>query len=315
MPVPDYQSLMLPTLKALSDGVETSISELRARIATAGGLTQEDVSEKLPSGRQTVFANRVGWALLGLDRAGLVQRVRRAVYRLTAEGGRLLAREPARVDDDVLRTYPAFVAWKDRERTHPPNIERPQPRDDDSKETPEETLDRAAGELRAMLEAEVLDRVRNAAPVFLERVVVDLLIAMGYGGGDAAMGRVTGRSGDGGIDGTIREDALGLDEGLSAGEEVRRWQRCGRRRPAQLRGRNRRCGHDQGRVRHHGWIHARREELRGAESEADRPDRRQRTGPPHGPAWGRRANACPSRDQADRRRLLRSGSHVGHALP
>ena len=212
MPVPDYQSLMLPTLKALSDGVETSISELRARIATAGGLTQEDVSEKLPSGRQTVFANRVGWALLGLDRAGLVQRVRRAVYRLTAEGGRLLAREPARVDDDVLRTYPAFVEWKDRERTHPPNIERPQPRDDESKETPEETLDRAAGELRAMLEAEVLDRVRNAAPVFLERVVVDLLIAMGYGGGDAAMGRVTGRSGDGGIDGTIREDALGLDE-------------------------------------------------------------------------------------------------------
>ena len=93
MPVPDYQSLMLPTLKALSDGVETSISELRARIATAGGLTQEDVSEKLPSGRQTVFANRVGWALLGLDRAGLVQRVRRAVYRLTTEGGRLLARE------------------------------------------------------------------------------------------------------------------------------------------------------------------------------------------------------------------------------
>ena len=98
MPVPDYQSLMLPTLKALSDGVETSISELRARIAIAEGLTQEDVSEKLPSGRQTVFANRVGWALLGLDRAGLVQRVRRAVYRLTADGERLPAREPSRVE-------------------------------------------------------------------------------------------------------------------------------------------------------------------------------------------------------------------------
>ena len=212
MPVSDYQSRMLPTLKALSDGVETSISDLRDCIAAAERLTQEDVSENLPSGRQTVFANRVGWALLGLDRAGLVQRVRRAVYRLTAEGARLLAREPSRVDDDVLRTYPAFVEWKDRERPRLQHIERPQPRGDESKETPEETLDRAAGELRAMLEAEVLDRVRNAAPVFLERVVVDLLIAMGYGGGDAAMGRVTGRSGDGGIDGTIREDALGLDE-------------------------------------------------------------------------------------------------------
>ena len=147
-----------------------------------------------------------------MERAGLVQRVRRAVYRLTADGERLLAREPSRVDNDVLGTYPAFVEWKHRERPRLPHIERPQPRDDESKETPEETLDRAAGELRALLEAEVLDRVRNAAPVFLERVVVDLLIAMGYGGGDAAMGRVTGRSGDGGIDGTIREDAPGLDE-------------------------------------------------------------------------------------------------------
>ena len=212
MPVPDYQSLMLPTLKALSDGVETSISELRDRIAAAEGLTQEDVSEKLPSGRQTVFANRVGWAVTYMERAGLVQRVRRAVYRLTAGGEQLLAREPSRVDNDVLGTYPAFVEWKHRERTHPPSIERVRLRDDEIRETPEETLDRAAGEMRAILEAEVLDRVRNAAPVFLERVVVDLLIAMGYGGGDAAMGRVTGRSGDGGIDGTIREDALGLDE-------------------------------------------------------------------------------------------------------
>ena len=109
MPVPDYQSLMLPTLKALSNGVETSISELRARIAAAEGLTTEDMSEKFPSGRQPVFAKRVSWALLGLDRAGLVERVRRAVYRLTAGGERLLAREPARVDDNVFRTYPAFV--------------------------------------------------------------------------------------------------------------------------------------------------------------------------------------------------------------
>ena len=212
MPVPDYQSLMLSTLKAFSDGVETSVSELRDRIAAAEGLTQEDVSEKLPSGRQTVFANRVGWAVTYMERAGLVQRVRRAVYRLTADGEQLLAREPSRVDNDVLGTYPAFVEWKHRERTHPPSIERVRLRDDENRETPEETLDRAAGEMRAILEAEVLERVRNAAPVFLERVVVDLLIAMGYGGGDAAMGRVTGRSGDGGIDGTIREDALGLDE-------------------------------------------------------------------------------------------------------
>ena len=154
MPVPDYQLLMLPTLKALADGTETSISELRARVAAAEGLTPEDVSQMFASGhRQPVFANRVGWALLGLDRAGLVERVRRGVYRLTGEGERLLARQPARVDDDVLRTYPAFVEWKDRERTQSPQIERPPPRDNESRETPEETLDRAARELCAMLEA------------------------------------------------------------------------------------------------------------------------------------------------------------------
>ena len=212
MPVPDYQSLMLPTLKAFADGAETSVSEVRACIVDAECLTSEDVSEKLTSGRQTVFANRVSWALPGIERAGLVERVRRAVYRLTAEGEHLLAQEPTRVDDNVLHAYPVFVEWENWEKARSRQVESSLPQDDESNETPEETLDCAAAELRAMLEAEVLDRVRNAAPVFLERVVVELLIAMGYGGGDAAMGRVIGRSGDGGVDGTIREDALGLDE-------------------------------------------------------------------------------------------------------
>ena len=165
----------------------------------------------LPSGRQTVLANRVGWALLGMERAGLVERVRRAVYRMTDEGGRLLARGVDRVDDEVLATYPAFAEWKKKKRERQSRIDPPS-MSDKSRETPEETLTRAAGEMRAMLEAELLDRIRSAAPAFLEQVVVDLLLSMGYGGGDADRGRVTGRAGDGGIDGTIREDALGLDE-------------------------------------------------------------------------------------------------------
>ncbi len=217
MPLGDYQSIMLPTLMALSDGFETPLSKIRARVAVVEKLTEQEISERLPSGRQTVLANRVSWALLGMERAGLVVRVRRAVYRLTADGGRLLEQEPERVDDNVLRTYPAFVEWKrlvqqrrereDSSRTKPALVPRRR-----SLETPEEQLDRAAGELRAMLESEVLDQVRRSSPAFLEQVVVDLLLAMGYGGGNEAMGRVTGRTGDGGIDGTIREDALGLDE-------------------------------------------------------------------------------------------------------
>lgn len=209
MPIGDLHSLMLPTLKALADGVEVPLGEIRERIAVSEKLTDREVSETLPSSRKTVLANRLSWALLGLQRAGLVERVRRAVYRLTDEGGRLLARGPERVDEEVLATYPAFAEWKKRERQ--PRIDSPNERHG-SKETPDEALTRAAGEMHAMLEAELLDRVRDAAPVVLEQVVVDLLLSMGYGGGDADRGRVTGRSGDGGIDGTIREDALGLDE-------------------------------------------------------------------------------------------------------
>lgn len=209
MPIGDYQSLMLPTLKALADGAEVPLDEVRERIAVSEKLTDREVSEKLPSGRQTVLANRVGWALLGMERAGLVERIRRAVYRLTDEGGRLLARGLERVNDEVLATYPAFGEWKKRQRQ--PRIDPPH-ESYGSKETPEETLTRAASEMHAMLEAELLDRIRGAAPAVLEQVVVDLLLSMGYGGGDADRGRVTGRTGDGGIDGTIREDALGMDE-------------------------------------------------------------------------------------------------------
>ena len=217
MPIGDYQSLMLPTLEALADGLEVPLAEIRTRVAASEKLTEQEVTERLPSGRQTVLANRVSWALLGMERAGLVERLHRAVYRLTSEGGRLLSRRPKRVDDNLLRTYPVFVEWERsvlqrRERQDPP-LNEPSPLPGrGSDETPEEQLDRAARELRAMLESEVLDRVRRSSPAFLEQVVVDLLISMGYGRGNMAMGRVTGRTGDGGIDGTIREDALGLDE-------------------------------------------------------------------------------------------------------
>ncbi len=139
-------------------------------------------------------------------------RVRRAVYRLTVEGKQLLADAPPCIDMNHLRNYPAYVAWRTGKNTPSASGDVALAPPDDSPDTPEEALDRAVQQLRDALEADVLDRVREAPPSFLEQVVVDLLIAMGYGGGDAAMGRVTGRSGDGGIDGTIREDALGLDE-------------------------------------------------------------------------------------------------------
>ena len=112
MPIPDFQSLMLPALKALSDGAEKPISEIRNHIAEAQGLTPEEMQELLPSGRQPVFVNRVSWALIHLSRAGLSERVRRGVWRLTTEGEKLLANEPSRIDMNYLRNYPAYVAWR-----------------------------------------------------------------------------------------------------------------------------------------------------------------------------------------------------------
>ena len=211
MTVPDYQTLMLPVLRALSDGIEASISEVRTRVATAEHLTDQDLKEKLPSGRQSVFVSRVSWAVSYMEHAGLVERVRRGVYRLTAEGEGLLQQNLSRVDLNVLRTYPAFLAWR-AASTPPAKISSTVEPSGESTDTPEEELETMVQQLRRTLEFDVLDRVRKATPAFLEQVVIDLLIAMGYGGGDTAMGRVTGGPGDGGIDGTIREDTLGLDE-------------------------------------------------------------------------------------------------------
>lgn len=212
MPVPDFQSLMRPVLEAMMDGREMSVAAVCEQVARTESLTPEDLAERTRGGGATKFKDRVSWGITYMMHAGLVERVRRAVYRITPRGKDLLSRKPARIDKKLLNEYPAYVEWKNRKQGQTSIAERPAPQSDDSGETPEEALDRAAGELRAILEAEILDRLRNAAPALLERTVVDLLIAMGYGGGDATKGRVTGRSGDGGIDGTIREDALGLDE-------------------------------------------------------------------------------------------------------
>ena len=203
---------MLPALKALYGSAETPISDVRASVAVAEGLTPEDVRELLPNSSQSVFTNRISWAVIYMTRAGLVERVRRGIYRVTAEGERLLDQTPPRIDNKLLGNYPAYAEWRTRKRTPLTVGDSVSATPDDVADTPEEVLNAASLQLREALEADVLERVQEADSAFLERVVVDLLIAMGYGGGDDAMGQTTGRPGDGGIDGTIREDALGLDE-------------------------------------------------------------------------------------------------------
>ena len=271
MPIPDSQSLLLPALQALAGGAETPISEIRRRIAEAKGLTPQDVRELLPNSGHPVFANRVSWMMLHLEHAGLVEKVRRGVWRVTAEGKGLLAKAPDRIDRETLRSYPAYIAWRTGESAG--SNDAASVLSEDSAGTPEEALHLAVEQLRSALEADVLGRVRKVTPAFFERIIVDLLLAMGYGGGNPTMGRVTGRSGDGGIDGTIKEDALGLDE-IYVQEEVCQWQDCRRKRPAKFCWGTRRGGHDQRRLRYHGRFYACCRRIRSPESETHCPDRR-----------------------------------------
>ena len=212
MAVPDFQTLMLPILKTLSSGDEIKVPDLYKQVADAEGLTHDDLGEMLPSGRQTKFVNRVSWAVQHMRFAELLERTKRGVYRITPEGNSLLSQTPSRIDISTLRKYPAYEQWIKRTRT--PSLDKKVDSEpiDDPKETPDDTLDRITKELCNTLEGEVLDNIRKAEPNLLERVVVKLLIKMGYGRGETSWGQVTGRSGDGGVDGKIREDALGLDK-------------------------------------------------------------------------------------------------------
>lgn len=213
MPVPDFQSLMLPVLRTTAGG-EIDSADLRNQVAKDLELTETDLGEMLPSGRQTTFTNRVAWANVFLQRAGLVEKVRRGTYRITENGRKVLSDGPARIDMRFLERFPTYVAWRHPEASG--HLDEVQKADlgaasSNGSATPEEQIDRNHRELTAALESELLDRVREMSPAFFEALIVDLLVAMGYGGGRAEMGKAVGRPGDGGIDGTIREDALGLD--------------------------------------------------------------------------------------------------------
>ena len=214
MAVPDFESLMLPALRALASGEDTALPAIRERVANTEGLSASDLQEMLPSGKKTRFSDRVGWAITYMMHAGLLERTRRGVFRSTQEGRNLLSRNPSHIDMKRLGEYPSFEKWRKARREKPTPSDKPtkESRNDSPARTPREALDDAIEQMNSELVVDMLSRVRNATPAFFEHVVVDLLIALGYGGGDPKMGYVTGRPGDGGIDGAIREDTLGLDE-------------------------------------------------------------------------------------------------------
>jgi restriction system protein len=213
MAVPDYQSLMLPLLRFAGEKKdETSTDEAVEALAKELGLTDEDLKKMLPSGIQFTFVNRIGWASTYMKKAGLLEATRRGYFRITARGLELLKKQPKVINVKLLKQYPEFIEFqqlKGTRRGEKENSAEVTP--DISGATPSEALETAYENLRDELGDELLARLKKSSPSFFERAVVELLVKMGYGGSRADAGKAIGRSGDGGIDGIIKEDRLGLD--------------------------------------------------------------------------------------------------------
>lgn len=208
--IPDYQTLMLPLLKKVADGQEHKYRDLIEKLAIEFKVTDEERKELLASGNQAIFDNRVGWAKTYLKKAGLLDSPKRATFVITDTGKQILSKNPERIDAKFLRQFPSFLEFQNTSRGN--DLETEEIIKLDVNElTPEEGLDKAYQRIRSSLAAELINRVIELSPSFFEKLVVELLVKMGYGGSMKDAGTAIGKSGDEGIDGTIKEDKLGLD--------------------------------------------------------------------------------------------------------
>ncbi len=223
MTIPDYQTVMLPLLRFASDGRTHTFREAVEHLASEFALSSQERSELLPSGRQALFTNRVGWASFYLKKAALLEKKpHRGAFSVTARGQEVIAHNPDRIDNEFLERFPEFVEFRNQSRrtredgSVPVTDATAQP-----VETPEEALESAYQTIRQGLAQELLVRIQACSPEFFERLVVELLVKMGYGGSRRDAGERIGQSGDGGIDGIIKEDRLGLDVIYI---QAKRWQ-------------------------------------------------------------------------------------------
>jgi restriction system protein len=220
MSVPDYQNFMLPLLKCLEDRQVHSLKEIYDTLAEQFQLTEEELTEVLPSGKQSKFKNRVGWARTYLKKAGLLQTINRGEFQITDTGLEVLRNNPAGINSKYLERFSSFLEFKNKSQKSLSNKEAIEP-EEESVKTPKEILESSYLELRSNLSEELLDMIKSCSPAFFEELVVDLLVAMGYGGSRTDAAQVLGKSGDEGIDGIIKEDKLGLDVLYI---QAKRWQ-------------------------------------------------------------------------------------------
>ncbi|MEX2162298.1 MAG: restriction endonuclease [Anaerolineales bacterium] len=219
MAIPDFQSIMLPLLALTGDGQIHEIHDATNQLAEHFSLSEEEQAKLLPSGQQPVFYNRVGWARTYLKKAGLLEDPKRGCFKITERGNQVLARNPAKIDMGFLRQFPEYIEFREAVRDHEGEI-----RDEDLGElTPEEALENAYQKIRTDLSESLIRYVTNSTPGFFEKLVVELLVKMGYGGSQRDAARVVGQSGDEGIDGIIDEDRLGLD---SIYIQAKKWRKA-----------------------------------------------------------------------------------------
>lgn len=208
MAVPDFQSFFKPLLEIAADRKEHSMKEARELIAKNMNLSEADLKELLPSGTQTKYDNRIAWAKSYFVQAKVLEAPRRAYFRITDRGLYLLKKGYDRIDIKILDQYPEFVEFHTMKAASSTDNGQ---QDTLHLETPEETLQKAYQNIRSDLAAEILEKIKSNSPQFFERLVVDIMISLGYGGSRADAGKSIGQSGDEGIDGIIKEDRLGLD--------------------------------------------------------------------------------------------------------
>lgn len=215
MAIPDFQTLMLPTLTALKSGKELPFKHVVDVLSKEFHLTPDELAEMLPSRRAPTFYNRVAWAKFYLKKAGLVTQTKRSFLSITQEGQKVLASNPGTINIKFLQQFSDFTKESDDKSLLATEAVR------DITSTPEEVLHSTFQSINSVLAEDLIDIVKSCSPSFFERLVVELLLAMGYGGSRADAGRAIGQSGDGGIDGIIDEDKLGLD---SIYIQAKRWE-------------------------------------------------------------------------------------------
>ncbi|WP_242042786.1 restriction endonuclease [Anabaena sp. FACHB-709] len=202
---------MLPLLKFTTDQKEHSLQETIDALADHFQLTEDERKELLPSGRQPTFNNRVGWARTYLKKAGLVESTKRGYFRITDRGIDTIKTNPVEINAKILRQFPEFLEFQNYTQQSEESTSNGSGTEINTTRTPEEDVELAIQKLTKELASDLLQIIKNSSPAFFEKLVVDLLVKMGYGGTRKDAGKTVGRSGDGGIDGIINEDRLGLD--------------------------------------------------------------------------------------------------------